>query len=228
MSILVVAAHPDDEVLGCGGTIRKLTEAGRKVHILIMAEGATSRDDKRDVAERGDEIEALRDAARAAARAVGAESPLFAGFPDNRMDGLERLDIIKAVEAVVAEIQPSVVYTHHGNDLNIDHRLTHEAVLTACRPLPGSSVREIWAFETQSSTEWSAASQGLAFQPTRWVGITAQWEAKRRALEAYASEMRPFPHARSIDAVEALARLRGAHAGLSAAEAFMAVRLVEP
>ncbi|HVI52297.1 MAG TPA: PIG-L deacetylase family protein [Candidatus Sulfotelmatobacter sp.] len=226
MTVLIVAAHPDDEVLGCGGTMARLAAEGEAVHVLIMAEGATSRDDNRDSSARAEELETLRDAARASAAVLGAHPPRFASLPDNRMDGLERLDIIKIVEKIVLELCPHTIYTHHGNDLNIDHRLTHEAVLTACRPLPGASVVAIHAFETLSSSEWAATQQGRAFQPTRFVGIGRFLSAKLRALEAYNSEMRPFPHARSIEAVESLARLRGAMVGLPAAEAFQTVRQV--
>lgn len=225
MTILVVAAHPDDEVLGCGGTMARLAKAGEAVHVLIMAEGATSRADSRNVADHAAELDALRRAAAAAASILGAQPPRFAGFPDNRMDSVDLLDVVKAVEAVVAELSPHTVYCHWGADLNVDHRVVHEAVLTACRPLPGSPVRRILAWETTSSTEWGLAP----FAPDSFVGLDEDCLArKRRALDCYASEMRPFPHARSVMAVEALARLRGSSVGLPAAEAFRLIRSVEP
>lgn len=220
-TVLVVAAHPDDEVLGVGGTVARHAANGDAVYSLIVAEGATSRDEARDVAARSDELGRLRDEALAAAKVLGAAPPVFGGGPDNRLDEWALLDVVKLVEKVVAELRPEILYTHHAGDLNVDHRAVHQAVLTACRPLPGSSVREILAFETVSSTEW-----GTTFVPNQFVAIDAFLETKMRALECYRSEMRPFPNARSAEAVRALAALRGSSVGVAAAEAFCVVRSV--
>lgn len=214
--ILVVAAHPDDEVLGLGGTLARHADQGDEIHILILAEGATSRQ-----GEGAEAVAHLRQVAARAAAILGARPPRFAGLPDNRMDSLDLLDVTQVVEAVVEEVKPDVVYTHHGGDLNRDHRVTHEAVVTACRPLPGAPRRALFAFETVSSTEWASPAVGEAFRPARFVDISASFDRKMRALAEYACEMRPFPHARSLLAVEALARLRGSQAGLDAAEAFV-------
>lgn len=222
MKVLVVAAHPDDEVLGCGGVIARHAAEGSDVHILIMAEGATARHDTRDEAHPA--IGALREAARQAANVLGAREPRLAGFPDNRMDEVALLDVIKTVEAVVGEVRPSIVYTHHGGDLNVDHRIVHEAVVTACRPLPETPVRSLYAFETVSSTEWAPETFGQSFRPTRFVDIATHLDRKLQALESYTSEMRSFPHPRSRENVVALARHRGACAGIAAAEAFMVIR----
>jgi LmbE family N-acetylglucosaminyl deacetylase len=222
MNVLIVAAHPDDELLGCAGTIARHAAAGDRVHILIAAEGATSRADGGQ-----DDVLALQQAARKASEILGAEPPRFAGFPDNRMDSLALLDVIKAVEAVVEEVRPAVVYTHHGSDLNRDHRMLHEAVVTACRPLPGRSFRKLLTFETLSSTEWASEAVGPSFRPRHFVDISATLEAKLRALACYQSEMRPFPHPRSAEAVTALAALRGSQVGLVAAEAFDVIFEIE-
>ncbi|MEW5728901.1 MAG: PIG-L deacetylase family protein [Pseudomonadota bacterium] len=227
MDILVVAAHPDDEVLGCGATMARHAREGDRVHVLIVAEGATSRADRRDADAASDQLESLRAAARAAARCLGTEEPRFAGLPDNRLDAMDLLDLIKVVERAVADIGPAVVYTHHAGDLNIDHRLVHQAVLTACRPLPGGTVRIIRSFETPSSTEWAGPGADVAFLPNRFVDVSDTLDAKMAALDCYASEMRSFPHARSAEAVTALARWRGASAGMAAAEAFMVLRELE-
>ena len=221
-SVLVVAAHPDDEILGCGGALARHAAGGDTVHVLIVAEGATSRDSRRDPEGRSPELTSLMAAASRAVSAIGAEEPRLLGLPDNRLDTLPLLDVIKPIEAVVEAVAPEIVYTHHAGDLNVDHRIVHQAVVTACRPLPRSPVRAIYAFETVSSTEWQSA--GDAFRPQRWVDIEPFLRLKLQALEAYAAEMRPFPHARSLEAVEALARVRGAAAGLKAAECFMVVR----
>jgi len=220
-SILIVAAHPDDEVLGCGATAARHVADGDTVHVLIMAEGATSRD-----ADDIDGVEALRQSAVAAAVALGTQPPRFAGLADNRMDSHDMLDIVKEVESAAADVTPTIVYTHHGGDLNVDHRLTHQAVLTACRPQSEEIVRAIYTFETPSSTEWSATDMEEAFLPQRFIDVSDHMAAKIAALECYGSEMRDFPHARSIKAVEALATLRGSQSGLVAAEAFRVIREV--
>ena len=221
-SILVAAAHPDDEILGCGGTVALHAEWGDRIHVLIVGEGATSRGSFSGPDTRDQELCNLEAATARAASIVGAEPPRMLGLTDNCLDTVPLLDIVKAVEAMVDTVAPEVVYTHHAGDLNVDHRLVHQAVVTACRPLPGSSVRAIYAFETPSSTEWQTT--GDRFQPQRWVDIAPFLGCKLRALEAYEVEMREFPHPRSYEAVEALARVRGAAAGLKAAECFMVVR----
>jgi N-acetylglucosamine malate deacetylase 1 len=224
--VLVVAAHPDDEILGCGGTVARHARAGDPVDILILSEGATSRDPFRVASTREPEMEGLRHAAASAARVLGARPPRFVGFPDNRLDEVAFLDIVKAIEAVVADVTPTVVYTHHAHDLNIDHRLACQATLTACRPLPGAAVRAIFSFETVSSSEWGVPGPAMAFAPTGFVDIADVLTVKREALACYAAEMRAFPHPRSFEAIDALARWRGASAGLVAAEAFSILRMV--
>lgn len=224
--VLVAAAHPDDEVLGCGGTIARHTAEGDEVHILILAEGLTSRDKKRDPEKHTVGLRKLSDAAQRAGALLGVSSVSLYTFPDNRMDSLDLLNVVKVVENFIYTIKPDVVYTHHWGDLNIDHRLTHEAVITACRPIPGISFNSLLFFEIVSSTEWQI---GLpkAFVPNWFVDITESLELKLKALEVYSPEMRAWPHARSISAVEHLARWRGASVGLEAAEAFMLGRHVK-
>lgn len=222
MKILVVAAHPDDEVLGVGGTVLRHTRAGDEVYSVIVGEGGTSRFPRREGAERL-EIAALQTCARCAAKVLGAYEPEFLGLPDNRLDSLDLLDVIKPVEDIIVRMQPEIIYTHYRGDLNIDHRIVHEAVRTAARPLPGSTVRAIYCFETVSSTEWGAD----AFVPQRYVDISVVLPDKISALSCYEREMRPAPHARSMEAIEALARARGASAGMRAAEAFIVTMELE-
>ena len=223
-SVLVIAAHPDAEVLGCGGTIARHADAGDQVQVLIVAEGATSRQQKRDRNQASDELSYLAQAAQEAGVILGASGVELLDLPDNRLDSLDRLDLIKQIEERIACHQPQVVYVHHAGDVNIDHRRLHEAVVTACRPMPGQPVRRLLSFEVASSTEWQPPGSAPVFQPNWFVDIRAQWERKRLALEAYACEMRPWPHARSIQAVEHLARWRGAQVGVEAAEAFCLLR----
>lgn len=220
-TILVVAAHPDDEILGCGGTIARHADAGDDVHVVIMAEGITSRNQTRNIDTHRHELERLGDIARDANRLLGATSVTLHGLPDNRLDSVDRLDVTKLIEEELARLRPSVVYTHHAGDLNIDHRVVHDSVVTACRPLPGSSVRTLAFFEVPSSTEWQTPASGSVFAPNWFTDITETLPAKLKALRVYRSEMRPWPHPRSLKAVEHLAHWRGASNGIHAAEAFM-------
>ena len=224
MRILIVAAHPDDEVLGCGGTIARHADAGDQVQVLIVAEGATSRQQQRDRVQATDELSALAQAAQQAGAILGAQGVELLDLPDNRLDSLDRLDLIKQIEERIDRHQPQVVYVHHAGDVNVDHRRLHEAVVTACRPTPGQPVRRLLSFEVASSTEWQPPGSAPPFQPNWFVDISAQWPRKREALVAYASEMRPWPHARSLEALEHLARWRGAQVGVEAAEAFCLLR----
>lgn len=223
-SVLVVAAHPDDEVLGCGGTIARHADAGDQVQVLIVAEGATSRQEHRDRLQAGDELSALAQAAKTAGSILGAAGVELLDFPDNRLDSLDRLDLIKRLEECIDSHQPQVVYVHHAGDVNVDHRRLHEAVVTACRPMPGHPVRRLLSFEVASSSEWQPPGSAPAFQPNWFVDISGQWRRKQEALAAYSSEMRPWPHARSLEALEHLARWRGAQVGVEAAEAFCLLR----
>ena len=223
MKVLCVAAHPDDEVLGCGGTLARHAAAGDEVHVCLVAEGLTSR-------ATGADASALAELAAAARRAdalLGVRDTVLLGLPDNRLDELARLQVIQRIERVLASVQPEVVYTHAACDLNLDHQIVHEAVLTACRPIPDQRVKRILCFEVPSSTEWRGAGSGPAFVPNWFVDISATLAAKRAALGEYAGEMRPWPHARSIEACEHLAGWRGASVGVAAAEAFMLARLCE-
>lgn len=218
--VLVVAAHPDDELLGLGGTLARHRAEGDRVSVVLLADGITSRAADADVERRVG-------AAERVAEVLGIEYLAVHRLPDNRMDELARLEVIRLVEAAVAAAEPEIVYGHHGGDLNVDHRRAHEAVLTACRPQPGSCVRQLRFFETPSSTEWQVPGSGAPFEPSLFVDIGAYLDLKLEALGAYADEMRPWPHARSFEAVTHLARLRGASVGLEAAEAFVLGRMIE-
>lgn len=223
--LLVVAAHPDDEILGCGGTMALHSQRGDEVYVLILGEGVTSRDEKRDRKHRGKEIADLKSQVKAANKIVETKKTFLFDFPDNRFDSVPLLDIIKVIEKVKRNIKPDTVYTHHKGDLNIDHRVTFNAVMTACRPLKGESVKEIYSFEVPSSTEWSADSSKY-FIPNYFVNIKETLEKKTNAMKAYTNEIRDFPHPRSERALEILACNRGISVGLKYAEAFEVIRQV--
>jgi LmbE family N-acetylglucosaminyl deacetylase len=221
VNVLVVAAHPDDEILGCGGTIAKHVHEGDAVVVACLADGVTSRD---PAADHSSELARRRAAGEEAAAVLGISKILFGGFPDNRMDSVPILEAARTVESLLEQHRPTVVYTHHGGDLNVDHRRTHQAVVTACRPQPHSTVTRLLFFETASSTEWQVHGGGAAFEPNWFVDVSSTLAVKLRALQAYGDELREWPHARSAQAVEHLARWRGSIIGRPAAEAFMVGR----
>lgn len=220
--ILVVAAHPDDELLGLGGTIRRLVNEGAEARAVILAEGVTSRGDKREDTDRSLIGELKKDAGDAA-KVVGFKSIEFCGCPDNRMDEMDLLDIIKIVTRYVEKYQPDTIFTHFHGDLNIDHQKVNEAVLIACRPVGDYCVKRIYAFETPSSTEWNYR-YAEPFTPNVYFDVTETLEAKIRGMECYHSESRKAPHPRSPEALRALAQYRGSNVGVEAAEAFMVLR----
>ena len=217
--VAVIAAHPDDEVLGCGGTIARMASEGSSVHILLMADGETSRQ------EFNQERVKIRSAsALYAGKVLGCASVKQLTLPDNKMDSMALLDVIRPIEAFINEYRPDVVFTHHSGDVNIDHRIVHDAVIAACRPQPDFFVRELFFFEVPSSTEWRPPSSGELFCPNYFFDISKTLEIKLQALSSYQDELRTFPHPRSLKAVEALATWRGATVGVNSAEAFILAR----
>ena len=217
-TVLVVAAHTDDEALGCGGTIAKHVSQGDEVYAVFLADGVTSRPEAST-----EELEERNAAAAKAHRVLGIKKNYMLGLPDNRMDSVPLLDIVQKLEGVIDEVQPEVVYTHHSGDLNVDHRVTHQAVVTACRPVPGASVKEIYAFEVLSATEWNTPGV-TPFIPNVFVDISNHLETKMEALAAYELEMRSEPHTRSLANARRLAEFRGSSVGVGAAESFVLVR----
>ncbi len=224
---LVVAAHPDDEVLGCGATVAKMCSQGWVVHHLILAEGVTSRASQRDHLNHFDELESLRKAARQAADSLGVTDVRFSGLPDNRLDSVDLLDVVKIVEERIGALRPTRVFTHHYGDVNVDHRIAHEAVAAAARSVPGHPVKQVVFFEVPSSTEWRMSGSVQSFAPNMFVDVSEHLALKVKALAAYESEMHKFPHPRSVEAVKHLAAWRGATAGLAAAEAFHIGRWID-
>lgn len=221
--ILVVASHPDDEILGCGATIVKLIKCGYEAHVLILGEGITSRDEKRDPQERRSELEDLKRHVRKANKIIGMKDVILTDLPDNRFDSLPLLDVVKIVEKVKKDKKPDIIFTHYQNDLNIDHRVTYRAVITAARPIWGETVKEIYSFEVASSTEWNYP---LTFSPDVFFDVSETLDMKLKALKEYKVEMKDARHPRSIAGVELQAKLWGVKTGTRYAEAFKAVRIM--
>ena len=223
-NILIIAAHPDDEILGCGGTIARLNKEGYKITTLILGEGISSRDDVRDVKKREKDILELKEVAKRANTMLGIREVFFHDFPDNRFDTVPFLDIVKVIEKIKNKIKPDIIFTHYEKDLNIDHQITYRAVITATRPLKGESVKEIYSFEVPSSTEWSCP---LSFSPNVFYDISETIDIKLKAIEEYKTELREYPHPRSLEGVKLIAKNWGMKVGLEYVEAFKLVRILK-
>jgi LmbE family N-acetylglucosaminyl deacetylase len=216
--VLVVAAHPDDESLGMGGTWRLLQEVGWELAILWYTNGVSSRSDmQEDRNTRSDGVQAVLNI-------LQPSRYWHFDYSDNRLDGYPLLDLIQPLEAVIDEFRPHTIFTHWQHDLNIDHRIVFQAVMTACRPVPDQVVKSIYSFEVLSSTEWSVSGQ---FCPNVYQDIGKHWPFKRRFMDCYRDELRAFPHSRSELSLESLATLRGSQVGVEKAEAFVLVRSTE-
>lgn len=215
--VLVLAAHPDDESLGMGATIAKHCRAGDTVRIVAFADGLAARGGVNMA-----NITKRHGMARKACKILGTDGVFLHQYADNQMDTLPLLTIVKHVEVHVGEVQPTIVYTHWSGDLNVDHRVMHDAVNVACRPAPGIAVNRLLYFEVPCSTAW-----GGTFQPDYFVPCEDTIETKLEACNEYAEELRDYPHPRSLSGIRNLALMRGASVGVPYAEAFKIGRIVE-
>ena len=223
MRVLAVAAHPDDETLGVGGTIARYSEQGDEVWVCILTEGVTSRHRQVDR-----QVELKKECALKACQILGVRKVVFCDLPDQRLDALPLLDVIRQIEHCVGAFRPDVVYTHFKEDLNQDHRIAFQATMVATRPFGANTVKRLLCYETASSTEWAAPFAGSIFAPNVFVDISSTLDRKIRAMQQYANtyvnEVRPYPHPRSYEAIEIHAKRYGVVVGVQAAEAFMLVR----
>ena len=228
-NILIVVAHPDDELLGLGGTMNKLIkEYNIKTHVIILGEGITSRSDSRDVGLWEQELVTHKNNIKNAQKEIGYHNVSVYDFPDNRFDTVSLLDIIKVIEKEKKDFIPDVVFTHHGGDVNVDHQRTFEAVITACRPMANETVKTIISFETPSGTEWRANSDPRHFFPNFFVSISEEnLDAKIKGMESYEFESRSFPHPRSPKALKIVAQRWGVAMGEELVEAFHIVRSID-
>jgi len=215
--ILAIVAHADDEAIGCGGTLAKHQQQGDSITIIYMTDGVSSR------GSCVEEIANRRVMAKQVGKYLNAKQNQF-DFSDNQMDQTPLLKIIQSIECVIEETVPDIIYTHHFSDLNVDHRIVHQAVMTAFRPIPNRKVPTIYSFEVNSSTEWNTPNSANSFIPNCFVDISAQIENKIELLKYYQTEMPAFPHTRSIESITALATVRGCSVGVKYAEAFMLMR----
>lgn len=221
--ILIVAAHPDDEILGCGGTVASMVEKGYEAYSLILGEGITSRNNEAESEIREDQIQDLKQQMLRANEVIGVKKVYNFDFPDNRFDSISLLDLIKKVEEIKSQIMPDIIFTHFKNDLNIDHRKTLEAVLTASRPMKEETVKTIYSFEVLSSTEWNYPT---TFSPNVFFDISNYLDKKINAMKCYKNELRNYPHPRSIEMIRNNAIQWGSKVGQKYAEAFSLVRKI--
>ncbi|RCK33583.1 PIG-L deacetylase family protein [Thalassospira xiamenensis] len=218
--IAVIVAHPDDEVLAFGGLMARQSARGDTIHVLIMATGLSSRTDTVQLDR--DELEKLRADCLSANEILGVKNVQFENFPDNRMDSVALLDVIKPVERFLAETGATQIYTHHLGDLNVDHKAVAMAVATAARTLPGGKFERMCSGEVLSSSEFSFHEN--RFMPNSYADISGFVDLKCQAMACYKSEIRSWPHPRSLEAIRAAAALRGSESGFEAAEALNVVR----
>ena len=224
--ILVVASHPDDEILGCGGTIAKLSKSGNIIKTIILTRGISSRFDSsnKKIAKLQKK---LNECSKAANKIIGVRNLKFFDLPDNQFDNNSLLFLTKIVEKEINNFKPQIIFTHFINDLNIDHQYTSKAVLTAARPQNKNSVDEILFFEINSSTDYQINSNGLQFLPNYFVDISKTIKFKKKALEIYKSEMKRYPHSRSVKAVLNRNISIGNSVGLESCEAFQIARIIK-
>jgi LmbE family N-acetylglucosaminyl deacetylase len=222
--ILLIAAHPDDEILGCGGTAARLAKEGHDVFTAILGEGVTSRDDSREPEKRETELAHLKKQIHEANKVLCIKEVFTFDLPDNRFDSVDLLDVVKIVEKLKAQVKPDIVFTHYENDLNIDHRITFQAVQTAMRPMSNETVKELYSFEVHSSTEWNYP---LSFSPNCFFDISDTIETKVTAMEKYSTELKEYPHPRSLKGIRLAAENWGMKTGTGFAEAFKVIRLVK-
>ena len=211
-NILVIAAHPDDELLGCGGTIAKHIRNGDNVCFVIVCEGSSHRGvDQED----NEQHHALL-----AAKILGVQDVKMLGFPDQKLDTYTLTEIITPLEEIVNSFRPSIVYCQYGGDINRDHELLFKAIMVAVRPTV-EFIDSVYAFDTASSTEWAYPR---SFTPDTWVDINDTLELKLEAMSCYKSELCDYPHPRSLKGLENKAKAWGNQACMEAAEVFMTIR----
>ncbi len=216
---LILCAHPDDETYGVGGTIVELKREGYAVFVYILTDGVTARHNVKTP---------QREAAERACELLGVDELFFEDLPDQGLDGLPLLDVIKPISKMIDNLTPKVVFTHHGGDVNQDHRTIFNATLVATRPFGDNPVKELITYEVASSTEWAPPLNHWSFQPNLFVDISNQVETKVKAALEYSkvfqSEVPAYPHPRSPEAIRIYAQRRGIEVGMDFAETFQIIR----
>ena len=220
-TILIVAAHSDDDAFGCGGTIVKLSKNNNKIFAIYFTDGVSARNNKKDLNKK---IAQRKKNTNNAAKILGIKKFSYCSYPDNKLDSVSLLEIVQRIEEEISIVKPDIIFTHFDNDLNIDHRIINKAVITATRPKPKNRVKKIFLFETLSSTEWNFSSNKVNFNPNYFVDISKTIDKKIKAIRSYKNEICSWPHPRSLKGVKILAMFRGQSVGLELAEGFQLLR----
>ena len=233
MKVLVIVAHPDDEVLGMGGTLRKLSVKNHDIKVVFLATGIAARRsdkfrnetkyeiNKTLIKKMEEQIKKLRLDAKRALKILGIKNIEFFNFPDNEMDMVSNLEITKTIENIIKKFKPDVIYTHTKNDINVDHRAIFNATITATRPSTRVNVKKVICFEVPSSSEWNF---GDTFSPNIFVDIKRELSYKKKAIQTYKTELKKFPHPRSANSLDIIAKRWGTVSGFEASEAFELIR----
>ncbi len=219
MLVAVIAPHPDDEILGCGGAVARHVDQGDEVHVIVASRGMPE-------IFPPEEIDGTRQELRAAHEVLGVSAAHFLDFPAPKLDVVPGHELADGLTGLLGDLRPEVLYVPHWGDLHGDHRAVFDASLVAARPVGAYSVRRLLCYETLSETEWAGPRTSEAFTPSVFVDIAAVLDRKLKAMACYRSQLKSPPHPRSLEGIEALARVRGATVGCAAAEAFFLVREV--
>ncbi|MTI80468.1 MAG: PIG-L family deacetylase [Firmicutes bacterium] len=217
MNVLVIAPHPDDEILGVGGTIAKHKENGDDVHVCIVTKGMSPMFDE-------DSVTKVRNEALKAYKFLGVNNTIFLDFPAVTLEESPNHKLIAALLEVIDKVKPEVVFLPHRGDIHLDHKIVFDASMVALRPIREVKVNEIYCYETLSETEWDAPNVTNAFIPNTWVDISNFIDIKKEAMSIFESQVHSFPHPRSIRSLEALSEYRGSNMGIKNAEAFITIR----
>ena len=224
--VLVIAAHPDDEVLGMGGTIAKYATRGYEVAVLIVTDGSTSQ--YRNDPKLQEILRAKQAETTSCAAVLGIKHVFCGELPDMKLDVIPHIEINRVIEDAIKVFRPSIVFTHFNGDVNKDHRMVYESTLVACRPVSEQCVKRLFLYSVPSSTEWNVQTATNAFLPNWYEDIAGEYaEKKYRAMECYKTELREYPHPRSIQYLRTADAAEGNRVGLHAAESFILLRFIE-
>lgn len=223
--VLVIAAHPDDEVLGMGGTIAKQVKDGNTVDILIVTDGSSSQ--YRDSDHLAEIIEAKKKETRNCADILGVRDIYYGELPDMKLDTTPHIRINQIIEDVIDKVQPDIVFTHFWGDVNRDHQEVYKSTLVTVRPVMGQVVKELYCYRVPSSTEWTPNKADTMFMPNYFVDIEQFAEQKYKAFACYSTELRDYPHPRSVQYLRENDKVVGLRVGMLAAEEFVMLRKLD-
>ena len=220
MNVLVIAPHPDDEILGVGGTIAKRVKAGDNVYVCVVTKGC-------EPLFSAESVDIVQEECRKADASLGVSETFFLNFPAVMLEDVPRYQLNEALMHVIRQVKPEVVYLPHRGDMQLDHKITVDAAMVALRPKYEHVVNQIYAYETLSETGWDIPNTTNEFIPTVYEDIHLFLDQKLEAMQFFSSQLSPFPNPRSLDAIETLAKYRGCSVSLPAAEAFMLIREIK-